>query len=135
MVIWCVLHSVMPSALQLRPQWKQSITSSQRHQAHLLLEANEAFTTELANARQQILEEMQQAIQGEAQEPQLLPSRVLMLSDHVCPRYSAGFYGVHQEHMSPGKHATPSNYLLGILGCEVIDEVSREDQPWHVHTG
>ena len=84
--VLCVFDTVVLSALQLSPQWKRSITSSQRHQAHLLLQANEAFTTQLANARQQILEEMQQAIQGEVQEPQLLPSRVLMLSDHVCPR-------------------------------------------------
>ena len=100
----------MLSALQLRPEWKRSITSSQRHQAHLLVQANEAFTTELANARQQILEEMQQAIQGEAREPQLLPSRVLMLSDHVCPRCPAGLHGVHihQEHMLYGRHASNS---------------------------
>ncbi|KAK9827492.1 hypothetical protein WJX74_005388 [Apatococcus lobatus] len=64
-------------------QWKRSITRSQRHQARLLLQANEAFTTQLANARQQILDEMQQAVQGEADGPKLLPSRVLMLSDHA----------------------------------------------------
>ncbi|KAK9848670.1 hypothetical protein WJX84_010158 [Apatococcus fuscideae] len=67
----------------LSPAWKHSITNSQRHQAHLILQANGSFTAQLTNARQQILDEMQQAIQGEARGPQLLPSRVLMLSDHA----------------------------------------------------
>ena len=79
--------------LQLSPQRKESITNAQRHQAHLLLQANADFTSELVNARQQILDEMQQAIAAEATGPQLLPSRVLMLSDHVCPRLLSHSFG------------------------------------------
>ena len=69
--------------LQLSNSWKSSITHDQRRAAQALLQAHEAFTSLLDDLRHKILDEMQQAVQAETLGPQLLPGRVLVLSNHV----------------------------------------------------
>ena len=62
-----------------------SIALAQRRKAQALLIEHEAFTGRLDQMRTAVLQEMKSAIDAEAQakEKQLLPSRIVKLSEHV----------------------------------------------------
>lgn len=75
------------SVLQLGRMRRSSISLAQRRRAQEILIEHETFTSRLEQTRQAILQDMSNVIEAEAQAqgPLLLPSRIIKLSEHVCP--------------------------------------------------
>lgn len=69
---------------------RSSVSLAQRRRAQEILIQHEAFTGRLDLMRQAVLQEMRHAVEaeGQAPAPQLLPSHILKLSDHVRPVFS-----------------------------------------------